>query len=118
MITVSVPKEVHFSDEEETELKNAVEAFHDRAKEGFYDEFDGTFVKEMPETQNDPVNHPEHYTYGTIECIDYITDKQFDFCLGNAIKYITRAGRKKDVIEDLRKAIWYIEKEIEVLQNE
>lgn len=67
---------------------------------------------------NDPVNHPSHYTYGNIECIDYIEDKGFDFCLGNAIKYITRAGHKKDAIEDLKKAVFYINREIAQLEKE
>lgn len=68
--------------------------------------------------KNDPVSHPAHYTYGRIECIDYITDKGLDFCLGNAVKYITRAGHKNDAIEDLKKAVWYINHEIELRQKE
>ena len=55
---------------------------------------------------HDPVNHPSHYTDGKIEVIDFIEDKQFGFHLGNAIKYISRAGKKypgdtKKEIEDL-----------------
>ena len=42
---------------------------------------------------NDNVNHPAHYTDGKIEVIDYIQDKGFNFCRGNAIKYISRAGQ-------------------------
>lgn len=63
------------------------------------------------------VNHPSYYNSGNIEVIDYIQDKNFGFCLGNAIKYISRAGLKnRDTkVEDLKKAIWYIEKEIESL---
>lgn len=68
-------------------------------------------------TINDPVNHPSHYTYGNIECIDYIEDKGFNFNLGNAIKYITRAGHKKDAIEDLKKAAFYINREIMRLEK-
>lgn len=68
-------------------------------------------------TRDDKISHPQHYTYGKIECIDYIRDKGFDFCLGNAIKYITRAGHKDNAIEDLKKAIKYIEFEIEVLNG-
>lgn len=67
---------------------------------------------------HDPVNHPSHYTYGNIECIDYIEDKNFDFNLGNAIKYITRAGHKADAIEDLEKAVFYINREISKLKKE
>lgn len=62
---------------------------------------------------HDPVNHPKHYTAhpSGIECIQ-ITE-HMGFCLGNAIKYIWRADLKDNTIEDLEKAIWYIEREIE-----
>lgn len=63
---------------------------------------------------DDPVNHPSHYTQGKIECIDFIQDKQLNFCRGNAVKYIVRAGLKdpEKEIEDLQKAIFYLEAEI------
>lgn len=69
---------------------------------------------------NDMVNKPSHYTDGKIEVIEYIEDKQLGFCLGNAVKYISRAGKKyKDKeIEDLEKAIWYINRRIKELQEE
>ena len=69
--------------------------------------------------QDDVVNHPSHYTDGKIEVIEYIEDKQLGFCLGNAIKYISRAGKKnKDKeIEDLEKAIWYINRRIMELKE-
>ena len=61
------------------------------------------------------IDHPNHYNYGNIEVIDYIEDKDLNFNLGNAVKYISRAGRKcKDTyIEDLQKAVWYLEREIQ-----
>lgn len=62
---------------------------------------------------NDPVNHPSHYTEhpSGIECIQ-ITE-HMNFCLGNAIKYIWRAGLKSDnKVQDLEKAVWYIQREI------
>jgi hypothetical protein len=61
----------------------------------------------------DTVNHPKHYTKhpSGVECIQ-ITE-HMNFCLGNAIKYIWRADLKNDSIEDLKKAIWYINREIE-----
>jgi len=64
-------------------------------------------------TKHDPVNHPSHYTShpSGVECID-ITE-HFNFNLGNAIKYVWRAGLKGKTIEDLEKAIWYIQREIE-----
>ena len=55
------------------------------------------------------VNHPAHYNSGGIEVIDVIEDWGLGFCLGNALKYICRAGRKtNDPLEDLKKAQWYI----------
>jgi uncharacterized coiled-coil protein SlyX len=65
--------------------------------------------------KGDPVNHPSHYTDGKIEVITFIDDKKLSFCLGNAVKYISRAGKKDPAktIEDLEKAIWYIRHEID-----
>jgi len=62
---------------------------------------------------NDPVNKPKHYTShpSGIDCIQ-ITE-HMGFNLGNAIKYIWRADLKDDALEDLRKAEWYIRREIE-----
>ena len=73
-------------------------------------------MKEMITKMNeapDMVNHPPHYKVGGIESIDYIgaklTSEEFaGFCKGNALKYISRANHKKDATEDLRKAIWYL----------
>ncbi len=69
--------------------------------------------------KNDVVNHPSHYTDGKIEVIDYIEDKKLGFCLGNAVKYISRAGKKypDKEIEDLEKAIWYINRRIYELKK-
>ncbi len=63
---------------------------------------------------SDNVNHPDHYTDGNIEVIDFIEDKKLGYHLGNAIKYISRAGKKDPdkYIEDLQKAIWYLNREI------
>lgn len=69
--------------------------------------------------EDDPVNHPSHYTSGKIEVMDYIEDKGFNFALGNAVKYISRAGKKGEdkTIQDLEKASWYLNREIERLRN-
>lgn len=58
----------------------------------------------------DNVNHPAHYTDGKYETIEFIERNLFDYCDGNAIKYISRAGKKDPdkLIEDLEKALWYI----------
>lgn len=66
----------------------------------------------------DDVNHPKHYTEGRkYETIEVIEDWKLDFCLGNALKYISRAGRKNDAVEDLKKAVWYIERRIKQLEG-
>lgn len=60
------------------------------------------------------VDHPDHYRRDTgHEAIDVIEAWDLGFCLGNAIKYIARAGHKGDAIEDLEKARWYIDREIQ-----
>ena len=66
----------------------------------------------------DNVNHPSHYTSGQIEVIDFIEDQHLGFHLGNAVKYISRAGRKDPArtVEDLRKAAWYLNRQIERLE--
>jgi hypothetical protein len=63
----------------------------------------------------DPVNNPAHYTVGGIETIDFIEAKKLNYRLGNVVKYLTRADHKGNKIEDLRKAQWYLEREIESL---
>ena len=70
--------------------------------------------------KNDPVNHPAHYTKGKIECIDFIQDQELNFCRGNAIKYIVRAGFKDPdkEVEDLEKAVFYLNREIKNLTEE
>lgn len=61
------------------------------------------------------VNHPQHYNTGKYEVIDVIEDWQLGFHLGNAVKYIARAGKKptSTMREDLEKAIWYIQRVID-----
>lgn len=70
--------------------------------------------------KNDNVNHPSHYCDGReYEPVNVILDWGLDFLLGNALKYISRCGRKggeEDAIEDLEKAVWYIEKRISVMR--
>ena len=67
----------------------------------------------------DMINHPSHYTDGKIEVIEFIEDKNLNYHKGNAIKYICRAGKKdpQKEIEDLQKAIWYINREIKNLKR-
>ena len=61
----------------------------------------------------DQVNNPAHYTDGGIQTIDFIEAKNLNFHLGNVVKYISRAGKKGDNLEDLLKAQWYLNREIE-----
>lgn len=76
-------------------------------------------IKERYSFIMDNVNHPSHYNTGTIEVIDYIEDKNLGFNLGNAVKYISRAGVKDPTrtIEDLEKACWYVKREIERMKK-
>ena len=79
----------------------------------------------------DHVNHPSHYNWLIDKCGIEVIDiaRHLDFDLGNAIKYILRAGKKpiiskenininKAAIQDLQKAIWYINDKIKMLENE
>jgi len=67
--------------------------------------------------EHDPVNHPKHYTKhpSGVECIQ-ITE-HMNFNLGNAVKYIWRAGEKENILEDLLKAKWYIAREISRIER-
>ena len=71
----------------------------------------------MTDAQKETINHPSHYNCGNIEAIDFIEDQNLNFSRGSAIKYIVRAGHKDDELEDLKKARWYIEREIERLEK-
>jgi len=58
------------------------------------------------------VDHPTHYQGARFEVIDIIEDFCLGFCLGNTIKYVLRAGHKGDAVTDLKKARWYLDREI------
>lgn len=60
----------------------------------------------------DMVNRPPHYRTGKIEVIDFIDDQKLSYCLGNTVKYICRHKHKGSPLEDLKKARWYLEREI------
>ena len=61
----------------------------------------------------DMVNHPPHYTVNGIEVIDVIENYKLNYKLGNVVKYILRADLKGNRLQDLKKAIWYLQREIE-----
>lgn len=66
------------------------------------------------------VDHPDHYggKDNPFEAIKVIEAWKLGFCLGNALKYISRAGKKGNALEDLRKARWYIDREIQTREAE
>ena len=71
------------------------------------------------EVKHDSVNHPSYYCDGGIETIDFIEAKNLGYHLASAVKYISRAGKKNPdtEIEDLRKAVWYINRRIQRLEE-
>ncbi len=72
----------------------------------------------MNPPREEKVVHPAHYGGDTTyEAIKVIEAWNLGFCLGNAVKYICRAGKKSDLIEDLKKAAWYLNREIEKLEK-
>lgn len=71
----------------------------------------------MSVKDGDNVNHPRHYNVGKFEVIDVIEDWNLGFNTGNAVKYIARAKHKEKELEDLEKAAWYLNREIENLKK-
>lgn len=69
---------------------------------------------------SEQVNHPKHYggENNPYEAIKVIEAWGLGFCLGNVVKYISRAGKKGNYMEDLKKAAWYLNREIKRLENE
>ena len=67
---------------------------------------------------SDPVHSPSHYKSGGIEVIDVIEAFELGFRLANVVKYVLRAGRKGDALEDLEKAAWYLDREIDKLEEQ
>lgn len=67
---------------------------------------------------SDSVNHPAHYNVGGIEVIDAVEAWDLGFCLGNVVKYIVRSPHKGSQVEDLKKARWYLDRQIQKLERE
>ena len=76
-----------------------------------------TILSNTPAQHTDNVNHPAHYKTGGIETIDFIEAKGLNYRLGNVVKYITRADHKGDRLENLKKAQWYLNREIDKAQG-
>jgi len=106
-------------------MKETYHIFSDEMFEGLADD---PLVKKIEERNNKPpilegkdfnhqvgdsVNHPEHYQSDNMEAIDVIEAFNLNFSEGSAIKYILRAGKKGDRVEDYEKAIWFLERLIE-----
>lgn len=72
----------------------------------------------MSRVFKDKVNHPDHYVYGGIETIDFINAKELGYELGNVVKYVSRAEHKGEPLEDLKKAQWYLNHKIEIIEKE
>lgn len=89
-------------------------------KNTFHGGFNFVERVEINMKKKDLVDHPEHYQSDKFEVIDIIDNFKLGFSLGNAIKYILRAGRKDPAktLEDLEKAAWYINHEIKKLKEE
>lgn len=67
-------------------------------------------------TDHDPVRKPKHYNAGKIEVISFIEDQQLGYHLGNVIKYVTRAPHKGEELQDLKKAAWYLQRKIWLIE--
>ena len=80
--------------------------------------YPSTISKKSMLSPYDPVTRPAHYAQGRkFEPISVIEDWGLTYHLGNALKYISRAGRKNDFIEDIEKAIWYLNRAKEAVRN-
>ena len=80
------------------------------------DIFGGEFMLTFEIEEKEMVDHPSHYNQG-IETIEYIESWSMNFNTGNVIKYVTRAGYKGNQLEDLKKAMWYLQREIDRIEN-
>lgn len=99
---------------ETDELK--IEALNDSVCNSWSTVYDKRIINYDNSKEKEMVNHPSHYTQG-IEAIDYIESHKMNFNIGNVIKYVTRAKHKGTELEDLKKASWYLNREIERLEK-
>lgn len=109
----SVPFNERLSDEDDEDNPDVFQSYRD-----FVSSMTDIFKNPNVEGRHDPVNHPEHYTDhpSGIECIE--VTRWMNFNLGNAVKYIWRADLKGADIEDLEKAVWYLQDEIARRDND
>jgi len=78
-----------------------------------------TFTIDEDKPKKELVNHPKHYggKDNPYEAIKVIEAWDLGFCLGNTVKYISRAGKKDETIQELEKALWYLKREIKNLKD-
>ncbi len=122
---VEIPEACKYCTNDDNEMKQHIIDVH-KASEG---EADGymrylwekeAYGERKITTNKETINHPQHYGGDTTyEAIKVIEAWQLDFCLGNTVKYISRAGKKDPVkeLEDLEKAKWYLERRIIQLKS-
>ena len=100
-------------------LSKSLNKMHKKTNERLVDYvYEKYLNKETYKNKMDSINHPKHYNQLPIECIDVV--KHFDFIIGNVIKYCWRAGLKNSdtELDDLKKAKFYIEYKIKMLEDE
>ena len=88
----------------------------DKAKCMYFEAKDFKAKYNEAEDNKEMINHPQHYNQG-IEAIDYIESHKMNFNIGNVIKYVTRAKHKGTELQDLEKALWYLDREIKRLEK-
>ena len=88
-----------------------------KAYEECIKEMFSTVPNETAKDNKEMVNHPNHYNQGKYEVIDVIKDWKLDFNLGNAVKYIARCEHKGKYVEDLKKAMFYIQYAIDHMEE-
>jgi hypothetical protein len=101
------------------ELDKIIDAKVD-SRPDFNIKFSEKFLQDMGKVGYSPVNHPSHYGGhdNPYEAIKVIEAWDLGFNLGNVVKYLSRAGKKGNTLEDLRKAAWYLNREIQNRENE
>jgi hypothetical protein len=76
-----------------------------------------TTLTSMVDDLSSSVDHPPHYNQSSIEVIDAIEAWELDFHDGNVVKYLVRAKHKGHELEDLQKALWYLQRKINLIKN-
>lgn len=70
----------------------------------------------VPNLQHDTIDWPKHYNRGSIQMTDYVVDQKLGWCSGNVVKYVVRSRHKGQRLQDLKKAKWYLDKLIGIVE--